>query len=506
MAFSFHSFADCEERLKILPTLEAEFHQNALSILQTTQFSADDKDVESAHCLNKEKIGLQSMLKSLEEKESGSMLSKNVHGLDLEDEPEQIELLSKLLTVEDITFYGEIDQPTYQAPSGCKKVLCSAKSIFGEERGVKLLYALDKYGMNMSHLRMGKTEAWTNDEIDNLLEALDDLPETLLPIERNRTLAHHARGHDSGDVVANATMMFFDNYDAESKAMQRYTVIHEIGHGVGNKLQLHNSPDWLDISGWENRGGEWSAQRADTATSFYGMTNPAEDFAEAFAAYRYNPELLKEASEQKYAFMKNYVFQGLEYTDSESCLEKNSYLNQVEVEAGPQEIELSSCAEEAKGVLVGLPSVARMKRCLQRGLSIQALGEFELELDEAVDPIKVKESMRNFGLDYSPQNSKTPTDREVEDAYETILNSAWKGFTSSYYNVHGNCERVQKKGYKNFRALEDVVGDDTWTYDNKEDLNRAVKELCEADPKAMMILKDNPKMKERFFKLAPHKE
>ena len=48
--------------------------------------------------------------------------------------------------------------------------------------------------------------------------------------------------------------------------------------------------------------------------SNYGKTSPIEDFAESVTAYRYNPERLKDCP-SKYYYMKDFVFQGKEYTD-----------------------------------------------------------------------------------------------------------------------------------------------------------------------------------------------
>jgi len=57
----------------------------------------------------------------------------------------------------------------------------------------------------------------------------------------------------------------------------------------------------------------------ETIVSKYGETNPAEDFAETMTAYRYNPELLKEVSPEKYSFIKEKVFNGAEFIKESEC-------------------------------------------------------------------------------------------------------------------------------------------------------------------------------------------
>jgi hypothetical protein len=64
----------------------------------------------------------------------------------------------------------------------------------------------------------------------------------------------------------------------------------------------------------------------DKIISRFGQTNPSEDFAESITAYRYNPKELKKIAPEKYNFIKNKIFAGVEFDKEENCNEKNSII------------------------------------------------------------------------------------------------------------------------------------------------------------------------------------
>ena len=53
--------------------------------------------------------------------------------------------------------------------------------------------------------------------------------------------------------------------------------------------------------------------------SQYAMTNPAEDFAESFLAYRMAPKKLQRVSPKRYDYIKKNVFKGLEFDSQKDC-------------------------------------------------------------------------------------------------------------------------------------------------------------------------------------------
>ena len=56
--------------------------------------------------------------------------------------------------------------------------------------------------------------------------------------------------------------------------------------------------------------------------STYGTRNPSEDFAESIVAYRYNPKPMKDSCPDKYNYIKDIIFDGIEYLDESGCKDK----------------------------------------------------------------------------------------------------------------------------------------------------------------------------------------
>lgn len=83
------------------------------------------------------------------------------------------------------------------------------------------------------------------------------------------------------------------------------TISHEVGHNVY----------WNVLSDGERETWNKLSESSDNTeyVSDYAKTNEREDFAETYRAYMSDPELLKEVSDQKYAFMRNSVFDEREY-------------------------------------------------------------------------------------------------------------------------------------------------------------------------------------------------
>ena len=83
-----------------------------------------------------------------------------------------------------------------------------------------------------------------------------------------------------------------------------YTLAHEVGHNAywvsGESVQ--RSWDKLSV-----------ASASDEYVTGYARTGVREDFAESYATYVLDPDLLSEVSQKKYDFMRNFIFSGREY-------------------------------------------------------------------------------------------------------------------------------------------------------------------------------------------------
>ena len=311
--------------------IETALHQNISSFSQE----------KSTVCMNQAPPSTQEMkdfLKNwqpeagvISEESSPSLLSNLIQ--ETSPNPD----VSQVLENEDPRMIHLLSRLTQNSPSiqtQCTTVLCISKEIFGERQGLQLLYMLAKYGFNGSPYpfqRRTSGDLWESDDLDKVLTALSDFPEGRLPFVRNKPLIRFKKGYTRSEyadrgpfncVLANSYIEVFDCLIEKSAEKFSRTMIHEVGHIIGAEADLDSSPTWLNISGWEEtrtrKNGRivvsYTINKPECIVSQYGRTSPVEDFAESVEAYRYNPELLKKCP-SKYYYIKDFVFQGKEYTD-----------------------------------------------------------------------------------------------------------------------------------------------------------------------------------------------
>ncbi|MFA5584733.1 MAG: hypothetical protein WDA09_11015, partial [Bacteriovoracaceae bacterium] len=279
--------------------------------------AASDRDVKRAHCLRTKNFTEEEMKQWMKEND-GKIIDSTVHGISFEGESEEnINAFRHLTTA--LTYTRRPDpnrQKTFS--SSCKKVQCAMEEIFGKSTATQLLFMHRKFGMNGSHLSYVNADPWRKNELDTLLLALNDFPEGILPSQENKQMIRFKRGYmrNGGEnVIANAVMEFFDPFNEQSIWQRRTTVTHEIAHVLALESKIAEDPQWLSLGDWEEKtkveGGKTSSKNTSPnrrAVSMYGEANHHEDFAEAVVAYRYNPQLLKSISPEKYELIKTVVF------------------------------------------------------------------------------------------------------------------------------------------------------------------------------------------------------
>lgn len=302
-------------------------------------FGVSNEQVMKAPCKTSKIPSLEEMQSFIAKKTSPQKSDRNIHDVQFKDEsPTLLNAFEDMTSMMDPAglFYSTKDQikiqQTYKINPECDQVLCAIKKIWGED-GIKMLYIKLKHGYNSSELAFKDSDRFKDKELDDVILGLEDLPPHLVPLGKgNKRLTHYTRGYTlaiyGGDntVIANATIMLFDAWSLENSPSRQYTIFHETGHNIGSHLdRLDQSPKWLDISGWEKKGDDWSSSPEKACfVSKYGETNPAEDFAESVTTYRYNGKAFKENCPKKYEFLKNNVFREIEYTSPEQCLPPSS--------------------------------------------------------------------------------------------------------------------------------------------------------------------------------------
>lgn len=448
-------------------------------------WAATDNKVKNAKCQNAGAVSEESMLNYINRNNSAQPLaSDNFFGIQLEDEsPHKIALLKKLTEFDGL--WNIMDkskniesQKTFNIPSDCKKVICAAKSIFGENQGPKLLYLLDKYELNLSHEIDDNITAWKDSQLDTILEAVDDLPAHLIPFERNQYFKHYKNGYGpSASTLANATITFYDPWDdLDSSEMQMYTVIHEIGHNIGSRLNQDEDPEWLNITGWMELDGEWKSYRDDKQVSKYGATNPAEDFAEAFSGYRYDPERLKRISPKKYEYMKKNVFLGLEYTSEAKCQDTQStyasLLNEFNATSIKAPTKYKSCRSHIRDILK--KKTTNLKACIEKA----AFNEFLNTKGDQLSTLE-KDAITQ-ATSFSQFSGSRVSEQEEIKAYKEILGDIFGSISKSYSKWSVDCNMSKEYGWQDLMTFNEFhFGDRFREIDKSNNLNAFITNICE---------------------------
>lgn len=216
--------------------------------------------------------------------------------------------------VHDLGFYNQSDiERTRFKNLSCRNVVCALEKNYGAGMGLRMLYIYAKFGLPTSpflHRVNSNYQNWKSDELDDILIGLESLPPNKLPL-KDRYILRFLDGYtyksynlEPGQVVlANARMEFFDHWVRRTRLERIKSVIHELGHVLGEDLD--ESEAWTALP--------------KSRVSGYAQTNPAEDFAESFTAYRVAPRKLKKISPERYEFIKTKVFSGLEFKTTKDC-------------------------------------------------------------------------------------------------------------------------------------------------------------------------------------------
>lgn len=295
-----------------------------------SRHGASDEQVMKAFCKTLRPPTYQEITKFIKAKTSGTPTSKEIYGVQFENESSDlIDAFESLTTA--MNGLNIIKMPNnqvniqevHQVNPECKKVICAVEKIWGQELGLKILYIYKKYGFNSSEYAFSHSKRFEMEEIDDVLMALADVPAVHQPLGRkNQRLNHFSfpNSPDSMKTIANAGIWLYDLWTTQTRPKRQYAVYHELIHNVSFKLNIsHDSEEWLALSGWKGKGDDWTYAEDACFSSQYGATNPAEDWAEAASTYRYNPQEFKSRCPKKYAFLKSKVYQGKEYTSANAC-------------------------------------------------------------------------------------------------------------------------------------------------------------------------------------------
>ena len=301
-------------------------------------WGASNQQVANARCRSPAPPTSADMSEMVRANSNGRKVTKTVHGVRFENEPKELVDAFEKLTTRNSVYGGSHNvkeaqvnvQSLHQVNPACKKVSCAMEKIWGAELGQKILYIKLKHGYNASELAFDNATRFSVAEMNDVLMALEDLPPTLQPLgfRGDQRLVPYTVGQSvyaPGErVLANSGVIFFDRWREREPLTRQYTTFHELAHNISSRHEnADNSNEWRQLSGWKSLGDTWEKNPNACMISKYGMETPAEDFAEVLSAYRYNPNTLETSCPEKYRYMKDKVFGGMEYKTNSQCARAN---------------------------------------------------------------------------------------------------------------------------------------------------------------------------------------
>jgi hypothetical protein len=149
---------------------------------------------------------------------------------------------------------------------------------------------------------------------------------------------------------SSATIRIFDDAksqydflnDPDGEKQFKATILHEMVHAMQYRKDQHSiyrngydSPlvenyidatkkitdmdhaDYKAWNGWNWSQGRWyyTNESENQPPTSYGLTDPTEDMAESVMMFVYDPERLKNSSYERYYFIRDEMFGGVEYED-----------------------------------------------------------------------------------------------------------------------------------------------------------------------------------------------
>jgi len=224
----------------------------------------------------------------------------------------------------------------------CRDVICAASAAFGPDLGpIMLLLAIDYHALVVLPARAGGPR-WTPSDLRTVLAAADDLPPNQFPLHEEEyrsfvmmdakalpPVAGRPAMALSGEAASAVTLSTL--WRAARPSEQRAAIVHEFAHDFTRARGV-----FLD---WRRLWAEAQAEDAKAAlarglppepVSAYAAVNLDEDFAESVTAYRYMPEVLRQGRPRRYALLRQWVFDELEYGDPAKCAPRRARSRRAE--------------------------------------------------------------------------------------------------------------------------------------------------------------------------------
>lgn len=364
----------------------------------------------------------------------------------------------------------------------CNDRVCLNPDSQSDSQVLRLRFLWNVFGINAFHGGYRNARAFTVDELNILIEAVSYLPRSVIQeihgssVVRKTTRAAQIPTGPGTYMTSYpkawselSSIYVHTRFDEIPRWQKKMILFHELGHVIAYRMkiaetsrwgsttysELDVSATWLEAAGWadyETMSRPWLAA-SRYAKSKYGSAG--EDFAESMVRYRMAPRGFLNflgRNREKYDFLRDHVFQGVEYLAEEQChgAQSISYLESAHSHHGERSAESESGAVRESSVM-NEPSAALVRESsavsepvivnvepirvtlepVRVNLEpIPVRGEPSHRAVEAsVVNAEIKEGSENKVSSESPQSAvsvESATTRQVEDEYRYIPPSVTK--------------------------------------------------------------------------------
>ena len=205
----------------------------------------------------------------------------------------------------------------------CSSLICAANRIFGKKKSILIIYAMEKYGLHLSkYASSSATEEGLSFELlKTLLMVAQSTPQHLIKSAFKGESFYIETKDNQGGLANSGGYISRGIYD-KSKFYTTAIITHEVGHRISAGEHLNHSPKlsleqwWLRVAGFDETG---TKNESLTNVSGYADTSSEEGFAESYLMYRFAPKKFKENFPKRYRYMKERVFDDLEYREDFMC-------------------------------------------------------------------------------------------------------------------------------------------------------------------------------------------
>ncbi len=275
-------------------------------------------------------------------------ISKKIGKLELTGTSEELSTLAQML--------GKQPPKDWDIKaSGCKTVLCVLSKQFESMEAAQRSLSLKKrtgyyISIDQSKNAPNVEYVWPASEIRVLDRSFSRLPKSFYFLPSLEKITRSPIGYDHANdpfsvayaipkiqvdnYVLPGVINFYDlSLNSSNIKFRLETAIHELVHHldftdeIKNGIRISHRDDFLKLSGWQKSSTAkkgWAPGLKHQFVTTYSKTMPEEDLAEAASYYVMNSEYLKKTDSAKYAFLKENLFNSLEYPNEDNKLKSLS--------------------------------------------------------------------------------------------------------------------------------------------------------------------------------------